>query len=362
MKKLKLISIFLSGTVVISTAVGCNSSYEKKSERTNIKSSKNIKNTQKIKDMMGQEVELSNQINTTGTSWPGFCSVIYTIGADKKLKAVPKALENYNWVYKIFPNTKEAIPIFNGKETNIEELVRISPDVLFLRNKDEVEKIKSTGIPVLMINYKNNNISDINESVLLAGKALGEKEEKRSKDYFEYVNEKLKKIKEKALQIDSKKKKKILYLTFNNSKSISVWGKNMPQTEAIEMAGGINVAASEIDGFKEISPEQIILWNPDIIIAETKDKNSEIYENEVFSSLDAVKSQKVYTSPVGIFSWTRLGTESVLQTQWIAKIMYPDIYSEIDIRKEIKQFYKKFFEYKLTDKEVDLILEANKPM
>lgn len=314
--------------------------------------------TRVVKDMLGNELTIPYEVKKTGTSWPGFCNAIFTVGGADKLTITPKALNSYPWSYKLYPDMKNRLHSFNGKDMNVEEILNNKPDALFLRKTDKIDKIKEVGIPIAMVEYRNNSISDVTEGVTLAGNVLGEKEALKGKEYKDYVDKTINKIKETSKSIKQENKKKVLYLSCRGKK-LSVWGSNMPQTEAIELAGGINVASDSIGGFKEVSPEQILVWNPDIIVVEGNKEERSIFNNKMFKELDAVKNSKVYTSPIGVFSWARLGAESILQTQWIAKAMYPEVYKDIDIKKESTDFYKKFFGYNLTDKEINLIISGD---
>jgi iron complex transport system substrate-binding protein len=128
------------------------------------------------------------------------------------------------------------------------------------------------------------------------------------------------------------------------------------------MVGAINEAANEVDGYKEVSMEQLLKWNPDEIIVDGNLKKSKVAKNPSWNQLKAVKDNKVFVSPSGVFSWARLGTESALQLLWMAKNIYPQKFQDIDIAKETKYFYKNFFEYELKDNEVKEILNCENPI
>jgi hypothetical protein len=51
-------------------------------------------------------------------------------------------------------------------------------------------------------------------------------------------------------------------------------------------------------------------------------------------------------------------TARILGVEWLANLLYPQ-YVNLDINKEIKDFYKNFYNYNLTDEEVqDLVKNA----
>jgi iron complex transport system substrate-binding protein len=97
--------------------------------------------------------------------------------------------------------------------------------------------------------------------------------------------------------------------------------------------------------------------SPDLIIVGTTEQDREaILGNEQWRQLKAVRQGRVYVNPKGVYSWDRHDAEEALQIQWAAKTLYPDKFRSLDIVKETKEFYKTFFEYNLTDAEVNDIL------
>ncbi|OAA84007.1 putative ABC transporter permease protein [Clostridium ljungdahlii] len=60
----------------------------------------------------------------------------------------------------------------------------------------------------------------------------------------------------------------------------------------------------------------------------------------------------------GTFLWDRYGAEEALQIQLAAKTLHPYKFQNIDIKQEAKNFYKTFFNYNLTDDEVNRILDG----
>lgn len=357
-KKKILLSILIIVMFSIITACGSTNNANTNINQSSNNTAQSKNSTKEIIDMEGNKVTLPAKVQKVGTSWPGFCNVIFTVGGNDKLSIGPAALKKYPWALKIFPNIENIDYPFSGK-TNVEEVIKSKPDVVFLRKGDEIDKIKEAKIPVVMINYKNNNISDVIDAVVLTGKVLGDAEYKKAVQYKDYFNSNIKKISSITGKLKDSDKPKTIYLSISGE--TSVWGKNMPQDEAITIAGGINAAANDIDGYKPVSMEQLLKWNPDVIIVEGDSNKSELTKTDAWKQLSAVKNNKVFTSPNGVFSWARLGSESALQLPWLAKTLHPDLFKDINIEKETKDFYSKFFEYKLTDNEISKILNAQNP-
>jgi len=314
--------------------------------------------TRNITDMDGNTVAIPNNVTSVGTSWPGFCNIICSVGGGNSIVATSKTIQNYPWSIKIFPKLNNIVYPFATSDTNMEELIKSKPDLVFLRKGDKIDKIKEAGIPVIMIDYTHNNINDMINAVTLAGQVIGGDGVKKAEQYSTYYHEAIDKISLVTSKIANDKKPKVIYLSVSSGSW--VWGKNMPQDEIIKIAGGIN-AASEIDGYKEVSFEQLLKWDPDYIFIDGDPNQSKLMKDSSWKTLKAVKNNKVFVSPNGVFAWSRLGAETVLQLQWVAKTLYPDQLNDMDIKKETKYFYKTFFNYDLSDDQVNKILNAQNP-
>lgn len=310
-------------------------------------------------DLEGKTVTLPTVITTIGTSWPGFINMLLTVDGGDKISVSTKTITNYPWAIKIFPQLTKSAFAF-GKEISIEELAKAKPDVVFLRDGDPVDKVKELGIPVVMIKYPNNSIYDMGAAALLAGQVLGEKETVIATAYVEYLNRAIDRVSGVAKAV-SATPRKVLVISVT-AKELSAWGRNMPQNEVITLIGGVNVAAKDIDGYKPVSIEQILTWNPDVIIVEGNEADRAILDTNAWKGVSAVKNGKIAVSPLGIFAWARLGSELALYIPWLAKTVYPERYPMIDMLHETKSFYSEYFKYELTDDEARRILSAQPPL
>ena len=73
--------------------------------------------------------------------------------------------------------------------------------------------------------------------------------------------------------------------------------------------------------------------------------------------MDAAKAGNVFQMPIGISRWGHPGSlETPLAVLWTAKTLYPDLFRDIELKKELKYFYKTFFDYDLSKKMVEQVL------
>ena len=143
--------------------------------------------------------------------------------------------------------------------------------------------------------------------------------------------------------------------------TLSVPGADTWAEYWIEASGGINVA-DEIEGTKETSIEQVYEWNPEkIFITNFNDALPEdIYNNTLcsadWSGVQAVIDQDVNKIPLGMYRWYVTCSDSPMMLLWMAKQNHPELFEDIDFNETMKDFYSRFYDFTLTDEDIEQIL------
>ena len=137
----------------------------------------------------------------------------------------------------------------------------------------------------------------------------------------------------------------------------------------IRQAGGRDAAQAVAGPHVGITMEQLLTWNPDVVIVETPGGDQGLAAGTGRSVLEAlaaapgwkqlqaVKTNRVYLDPQGLYPWERYGPEEALQIQWAAKTLHPDKFEDLDIRTEAKTFYRSFFNYALSDADLSQMFQ-----
>ncbi|MDF2923841.1 MAG: putative iron(III) transporter, solute-binding protein [Paenibacillaceae bacterium] len=311
--------------------------------------------TRTVTDMGGQQIELPTKIERYGESWFAHNEVDIMVDQAKRMVATNTTAKTYPWMYLVAESMNNALSTF-GTDYNLEELVARKPQLVFASSNADAEKLKSVGIPV--VNAMFSTYDDMKKSVLMTGEILGEESLKQAQKYNGYLDGNIAKLNQVLGGLTDSQKPSVLH---GSVTGMTVDGKNTIIDAWIKLAGGTN-AGAEIDGnMKAASMEQILLWNPQILIVPTKADAEKAKSDPNWSKIDAVKNGKVIINPKGVFSWDRYGVESALQILWAAKQIHPDKFADLDINKEIKTFYADFLNYSLTDEQVQKILNAEAP-
>lgn len=80
-------------------------------------------------------------------------------------------------------------------------------------------------------------------------------------------------------------------------------------------------------------------------------------EGRDWSVVSAVANKQVYKIPIGAYRWDPAGVETPLMVKWAAKIQYPEIFADMDMEQEVKDFFEIVYQYELTDEQVSEILD-----
>jgi iron complex transport system substrate-binding protein len=126
--------------------------------------------------------------------------------------------------------------------------------------------------------------------------------------------------------------------------------------ETIELLAQ-NVAGGNKGGLANVSIEQVLLWNPDVIITIDQDFAASVYGDQSWASVNAVRNGRVHLSPKMPFGWVDFppSVNRLIGLWWLAKILYPDRFHE-DMRVLTRDFYAMFYHHTPSDMQIDYVL------
>ena len=341
---------------IILSAVGCGE------ERENGNSSAGGEETVSIVDMAGRTVTVPKNIKKGFSTSAAGSIFIYSL-APEKLAGWNNELREVEEKY-ILPEYRE-LPVLgtwkgNSFTGSIEELMKVAPDVIismgdvspqYVTDAEEIEK--SLKIPVIMV---DGSLKNLDQAYLFVGELLGKEE--RAQKLAEYCSRTYAEIDSWLQQLSEDERVRLYYAEGPSGLETDI--KGTVNSEAIDLAGAVNVATSGLDENVrriQVSIEQILSWDPEVIIISTDaDAKHEVY-NTILNSgewkgIRAVQNQKVYEIPCEPYDWISRPPSifRILGVKWLANLLYPDLY-QVDLVKETRQFYKEFFHYELTDQE-----------
>ncbi|SHF07781.1 iron complex transport system substrate-binding protein [Caldanaerobius fijiensis DSM 17918] len=266
----------------------------------------------KVTDFTGRNVEISKKPERIVSLAPSNTEIIFTIGAGKNVVGVTD-FDDYP------PEVKSIDKVGGFKGANVEAIAAKKPDVVFAAttiSKEEVEKIQSLGIPVVISEAQSFN--QIYDSISLIGKITDRNEEAEK-----LISQMKQKVSEITDKVKDKDKVKVYYAVQVGQQNWTA-GKGTFIDEIIDMAGGINVA-SDIKGWAQYSLEKLAKDNPQVILTSPHAGDiKNLNKMQGYKDLDAVKENKVIAINDNIIS--RPGPRIIQGLEAVAKALHPDAF------------------------------------
>jgi iron complex transport system substrate-binding protein len=280
------------------------------------------------------------------------------LGKDQDIMATNQYMANNAWMVLVSPTVADADPSF-GAETNIEQLTQSNPQLIITYNGDtSAEMYDNAGLIYYMVG-KNATREDVKAEVAALAELLGAQD--RSNAYIAWFDEITSMLNEQISGLTEDKIPTVLNIyTFDGNQTFKTTGSGMAQTSDIADGGGINVAAEDVQGFGDVSVEQIAQWDPEYIIYNGTSEEMANFK-ESFPNLTAVMNDHVYLQPGGVWGWSGISAENILQPLYLAGILHPDLFPDLDIREEVRYFYENFYDFTLTDAQLDALMLNEAP-
>ena len=330
MKKTSLRNILLILTVLILTLsiVGCRAE-DKDNDKASIE----------ITDHLGREIVFDQPAETIVSGYYITSSMVIALDLQDKIVGVEGRPETRPIYSLAAPEFLDLPTVGTMREFDLEGAAALEPDLVILsvRLKDAVETLEDLGIKVIAVNPES--MEELQEALMMIGKATGREE--RAQELIDYYDEKTEEIDQMVKDQD----KVDVYLA-GNSSYLSTTSNKMYQHSLIETAGGNNVSGDIDDTYwVEISYEQLLDYNPDVIIAAPgSDYTKEDIENDSsLQGISAIENDQLYFMPSNLENWDSPVPSAIVGTMWLTSVLHEDVYSFDEFKDDTFDFYEKFY-------------------
>lgn len=377
----KILCMLLAGMILISAA-GCGGNEEAAAQEDPVaaETTEEVVEEEKtgthvITDHLGIEVEVPYEVNRIAVGnilpLPSVLTVFFD-SAEKIVGMSPNSMsaaEN-GLLGELYPEVLNAETAYmNGTDINLEELMKLEPDVVFYSasQPDQGEQLRNAGFAAVAISvnkWEYNAIETLNHWIILLSEIFPDNDKteivaKYSKEYYELVQE-------RVAEIPEEERERVFFLFKYTDTSMQTSGSKFFGQFWADAIGAINVAEEiEMDNQVDANMEQIYAWNPSTIFITnfTAAQPEDLYTNAIgnydWSAIDAVQNEKVYKMPLGMYRSYTPGADTPVTLLWFAKTTYPELFEDIDIIQETKDYYKEVFGLELTDDQAASIFAPN---
>ena len=311
-------------------------------------------------DSTGREVEVPVQIDKVALSGPMAQIVLFALCPDK-LVGVSNAwsTEAEQYLDEKYFTMPEIGQLYGGKgELNLETLLQSGAQVVIDVGepkgsiKEDMDSLQQqTGIPFLHIT------ADI-ESYPAAYRMLGDL--LNMKDEAQTLAAYCEKIYDRTVSIaGSVEKANVLYVTGDAGQNVIASGSY--HAEILDLLTN-NPAVVDDPSSKgtgnEVSMEQILTWNPDVVVFAPESIYATVQDDAAWQSVTAIKNGAYYEVPFGPYNWMGFppSVQRYLGMMWLSKVLYPDATAQYDLFDDVHEYYELFYHCDLTRAQYDALV------
>jgi len=243
-----------------------------------------------------------------------------------------------------------------GNTANLETVLALKPDLIldvgsttatFMSLAERVQE--QTGIPYALLDGRFAGIANTYRSL---GALIGKADD--AEKLARYTEDTLKTILGRIEPIATSERPKVYYARGPRGLATGLGGSI--NVETIEMIGR-NVAGETQGGLANVSIEQVLVWNPQVIVTIDQEFAASVRNDPSWASVRAVRDNRIYLSPKMPFGWVDFppAVNRLIGLWWLAKILYPERFPE-DLPALTREFYSRFYHVTPSAAQIDHVL------
>ncbi|MEN7530261.1 ABC transporter substrate-binding protein [Cupriavidus sp. DL-D2] len=319
-----------------------------------------------VVDQMGRTVSIPERVERVAVIPIPIASMVMAVdGSAARLAGMHGASRadfELGMLGRMFPEAARLPTQVSGEGfvPNVEALAATRADLVIQwgdRGDDIVRPIRGLGLPVVTLRYGDSSLAA--GWLRLVGAALGKTG--RGETLAQWFEASRAATGKRAASIPDAERPRVVYLQRARS-GLRAAGKGTSMDGDIRLSGGINVAAG-VPGFAQIDAEQLLAWNPQIVLLNNFEPGlapADLYRDPRLQGLAAVRDRRIYSYPHGGFRWDPPSQETPLTLDWLSSLFHPQR-AVPGFRVRVSEAYRMLYGYTLSERDTDdlLKLDAN---
>lgn len=351
--------------IALATLTGCTQSKTQDSQQKTASAQAQTQDTRQtisFTDQVGAQVTVKVPVQRIVCMQHHSLDILAQLGAQDKVVATEKNWKSDlgSYMTTVFPGIESLPTPGDLQELNVEEIAALNPDIVICASQaqeGQVAKLRELGIPVCTISLRaegkqaeaqNPRLSNADKAytdgcqwaVETLGKLTGT--EGRAQELWNFAEESRAYVEDKIGSVPDNQRVRV----FVANKDDKTYGNDKYVGCQLLRAGGINVAAKDIQGFKPYTLEMLANWDPDVIVVQDryKDVYDQILSDSKYAQLRAVKNHKVLLAPYWTKPWGNPDVDSIaLGEPYLAHQFYPEKVTKEYVIHRAQEFYQKFY-------------------
>lgn len=304
-------------------------------------------------DSCGRQVALPVDIRSVSPSGSYAQIMLTTLCPEKLISLSSRFSENQ---LEYLNDEIDDLPILgrfyggtNG-DLNCEEIIKMSPDVIvdigepkenIAADLDGLQE--QTGLPVIFVEA---TLVHVAQAYRLLGRVLGCAE--KAEELASYADKVLDFAQDNRARIEADGLK-VMYS--GGPYGYDVKPKGTVHGAVLDLVGVSNVADLTGTNSTEVSPEQVMVWAPEVLLVSPADGFFDcVYDDATWAGIPAVENRRVYEVPGEPYEWMDKppSVQTLLGVLWLGNLLYPEVYS-FDMTATVQEFYQLFWGYELSE-------------
>jgi len=312
-----------------------------------------------VNDAAGRAVPIPQHVARVFPAGPPAAILLYTLAPDLLIGwPRPNRAEECEYMLPDICTRPEVGRITGrGNTANLEVVLALKPDLIldvgaiaptFVSLASRVQE--QTGIPYALLDGRF-------DAIVPTYRTLGALTHRSAaaESLAQYAEDIMTTIRQRIAAVPVGQQPKVYYARGPRGLETGLAGSI--NVETIEFMGVHNVASEQPGGLALVSIEQVLLWNPDVIITIDRDFAAGVRDNPLWNSVNAVRDGRVHLSPKLPFGWVDFppSVNRLIGLWWLAKIIYPELFPE-DLRTLTRDFYTRFYHRTPTEAQIEHVL------
>ncbi len=267
-----------------------------------------------VTDFQNRSVTVPRRPERIVSIGPSITEFLFALGAGPRVVGVDDFSDE--------PAAANQIDKVGGIKVNFEKVVSLKPDlVLSVKFSDgTIEKLASAGLLVLVVDPQS--AGDVARTAILLGRAVGSDGETMARDIQKRVDD----VRTKTSSATTKPR---VYHEIDASDPTKIFtvGPGSYIHDLIEIAGGVNIAARATSAYPQLSAEEILRSDPEIIVLAAADysaKPDQVAARAGWSAISAVKNKRIVTIAPNLIN--QPGPRVGEAAEAYAKLVHPELF------------------------------------
>jgi iron complex transport system substrate-binding protein len=311
-----------------------------------------------VTDSAGRAVPVPGRVERVFPAGPPASLMLYTLAPELLLGWTrPNGAEEREFLLPDIGSRPEVGRITGrGNTANLEAVLTLKPDLIldvgyvtdtYVSLADRVQQ--QTGIPYALL---DGSFPATAAAYRKLGELIGRRDD--AEVLAGYTEHTLATISDRIAGVPKEQRPRVYFARGPRGLETGLGGSITVET--VELLAQ-NVAGETRGGLGNVSIEQVLVWNPDVIVTIDRDFAAKVYDDPAWSTIAAVRARRVHLSPHLPFGWVDFppSVNRLIGLWWLAKILYPSLFSE-NLNQLTREFYQKFYHVQVTDQQIERVL------